>query len=181
MSDQDPTHIPLHRRLRDARRSQGMTQSELAGRIGCKQSAISMLESGRSEALARPAVEKMAEILGVELDSEESCGASVTPTAGAHGICPQSECPSNVPFAVHGDLLLWPRPQPVPGGRHCAYCGEVLERTCRQCGAPVRRGACCPSCGTPWVAPPVDYEGTAEQWARTRRQRIAEWRSLLDG
>ncbi|NLF84675.1 MAG: helix-turn-helix transcriptional regulator, partial [Lentisphaerae bacterium] len=36
----DPTSLPLHRRLRDARRAQGLTQSALAAQAGCKQSAL---------------------------------------------------------------------------------------------------------------------------------------------
>lgn len=177
---------PLHRRLRDARRARGMTQSELADQAGCKQSAVSMLESGRLEALARPTVARIAALLGVELGAELAAEA---PAGGApaalaapppgRACCPNGACPSNVPFVVAGEVIFWPRRQPTAGGRHCAYCGEVLERLCRHCGAPVSEGACCPACGTPRVPAPPAAGDDPEGWAEARRRQIAEWRSLL--
>ncbi|MDD5705349.1 MAG: helix-turn-helix transcriptional regulator [Kiritimatiellae bacterium] len=170
--------LPLCRRLRDARRAKGMTQSELAGQVGCQQSAISMLEAGRMEALARPTVEKMAALLGVDLDTEPARDALPSATGSGRGFCPNGDCPSNVPFAIGGELIFWPRRQPVEGGRHCAFCGEVLERVCRQCGAPATEGACCATCGTPRVPPPPLGDSDLDHWAETRRRCIADWRAL---
>lgn len=178
----DPTLLPLHRRLRDARRAKGLTQSALAAQAGCKQSALSMMESGRMEALARGTIEKIAGLLEVSLDPGAGAGtaAPAAPSAG-RAVCPNGECPSNVPFVVNGELVFWPRRQPAPGGRHCAFCGEVLERQCRQCGAPVTAGACCPQCGTAHVLPPpAAAAGDMAAWADTRRKELAEWRALLD-
>ena len=45
--------IAFCRQLAKARREKGMTQSALAGAVGCKQSAISMLESGQSVKIAQ--------------------------------------------------------------------------------------------------------------------------------
>lgn len=177
----DPNNLPLHRRLRDARRARGLTQSALAEQAGCKQSALSMMESGRMEALARGTIEKLAGILEVPLDPEAAPAAvvSAAPTAG-RAVCPNGDCPSNVPFVVDGELIFWPRRQPAPGGRHCAFCGEVLERQCRSCGAPVTEGACCPQCGTAHVLPPpAAGAGDAAAWAEQRRRELAEWRALL--
>jgi hypothetical protein len=101
------------------------------------------------------------------------------PVAG-RSICPNGDCPSNVPFVVDGELIFWPRRQPTPGGRHCAFCGEVLERQCRSCGAPVTEGACCPQCGTAHVpTSPAAGAGDATAWAEQRRRELAEWRALL--
>ena len=45
-----------------------MTQSALAEAVGCKQSAISMLESGHAEKIAQETVEKIAALLGVAME-----------------------------------------------------------------------------------------------------------------
>jgi len=52
------------RQLREARRSKGLTQAELAQRVACQQSAISMMESGRTTALARETLVRIAAELG---------------------------------------------------------------------------------------------------------------------
>lgn len=164
-------------RLRDARRARGMTQAELARQVGCQQSAISMMESGCLTALARETLERIAGELGVPFE-EPSASAAVPGVEGdgqAH--CPEPECPSNVPFVVNGALVLWPTVQPVPGGRHCACCGELLVRRCRQCGAPAVAGACCRRCGSAYVPAPAASDVVG--WAEGRRQQIAAWRALI--
>jgi transcriptional regulator with XRE-family HTH domain len=172
---------PLHRRLRDARRARGITQSSLARQVGCRQSAVSMLESGRMEAVARPTLEKIAKLLDVPLDAGAAAEAPSPPPAPARGrgYCPNGDCPANVPFAVGGELIFWPRRQPADGGRHCVWCGEVLESACRQCGAPVTEGACCPACGAPRIPPPAGVDGDPESWAEARRRQLAALRALL--
>jgi len=134
------------------------------------------------EALARGTIEKIAAVLDVPLDPETApAAAAAAAPASGRAFCPNGECPSNVPFAVDGEILFWPRRQPSPGGRHCAYCGEVLERQCRSCGAPVTDGACCPQCGTAHVPPPPSAGvGDAAAWAAARRRELAEWRALLE-
>ena len=176
----DLSSLPLHRRLRDARRARGLTQSALAEQAGCKQSALSLMESGRMEALARGTVEKIAAILEVSLDpaSAPAPSAPAAPPAG-RAFCPNGGCPSNVPLVVDGELVFWPRRQPAPGWRHCVFCGEVLERNCRQCGAPVAEGAFCAECGTAHVAPPPAAAGDLAAWADARRRELTEWRALL--
>jgi transcriptional regulator with XRE-family HTH domain len=174
--------LPLYRRLRNARRARGLTQSALAAQAGCTQSALSMMETGRMDALARPTLAKVAELLGVPLDPKSGAEG---PTAAAdapagRAFCPSCDCPSNVPLAVNGEVILWPRSQPGGGGRHCAFCGEVLAQTCRGCGAPAVAGACCTHCGTPLVPPPALGNRDPETWADQRRRQIADWRALLD-
>ncbi len=166
------------RQLRLARREKGLTQAELAQRVGCQQSAISMMESGRMSALARETLEKIASELGVALEGATSAPMISTPLAG-HAFCTDPECPANVPFVVGNELLFWPRPQPMAGGRHCACCGEVLASVCVKCGTPAGGGACCGACGTPFVPLPADVRTDVEAWAAARRRQIAEWRALL--
>ena len=170
------------RQLARARRDKGMTQSALAQTVGCKQSAISMLESGQSEKLSRETVEKIAALLGVALESQASqptaCSQQSSFSSGARGFCPNAECYANVPYVVQGELLFWPRLQPLAGRRHCVFCGELLEPRCPQCGAPVTDGACCPACGGARVASTLEPDTPPEAWAARRRSDIAEWKSL---
>jgi transcriptional regulator with XRE-family HTH domain len=173
------------RQLARARRDRGLTQSALAQAVGCKQSAISMLESGQPEKLSRETVEKIAALLGVVLDAPaaEPTAHSPQPTASslvARGYCPGAACPSNVPYTVQGELLFWPRLQPLARGGHCAVCGELLEPRCPGCGAAVSaEGACCPACGGARVANTLPPGADADEWAARRRREIAEWRALL--
>jgi len=142
-------------KLRDARRSAGLTQSELAHEVGCKQSALSMFEQGDGTKLNDEVVERLAKKFNVQLPKGES-----TPppprfpleSAGS-GFCPNPRCPSNHAYSIDdrryyriGRLAA----DPV-GGRHCALCGELLERKCPNCGAPVHDGAICSICGDPYV------------------------------
>ena len=159
-----------------------MTQSALAQRVGCKQSAISMLESGQPEKVSRETVEKIAKLLDVPLDAPSATGSSDAPTlpSGSRGYCPSAACPSNVPYTVQGELFFWPRLQALSAGPRCVFCGELLEARCPQCGAPVTEGACCPQCGEARVTNTVGPEAAApEAWAERRRREIAEWKSLL--
>lgn len=172
-------HLSLDycRQLARARRERGMTQSALALAVGCKQSAVSMLESGQPEKLSRESVEKIAKLLGVAWPAE---GGGAVEAEGVTGYCPQPACPSNIPYAVQGELLFWPKLQPLARGGRCAFCGELLESRCPHCQAPVAaEGACCAACGGARVAgaPPAGLR--AEEWSALRRREIAEWRALL--
>ena len=55
---------------------------------------------------------------------------------------------------VDGRTLYLPnRDEADPvGGKFCAYCGEILEKRCPNCGAPVHAGAICAHCGQPYLA-----------------------------
>ena len=177
--------IAFCRQLARARRAKGMTQSALADAVGCKQSALSMLEAGHAAKVAHETVEKIAALLEVPLETAAAAAPALPPgptAANTHAFCPHADCFSNVPYVVNGELLFWPRPQ--ADGRaaaaHCAVCGELLERCCPHCGAPVvTAGACCPACGGERVANTLPPETDCEAWAAQRRRVIAEWRSLI--
>jgi DNA-binding XRE family transcriptional regulator len=176
----EPLATEICRQLREARRSKGLTQAVLAQRVACQQSAVSMMESGRTTALARETLVRIAAELGVALeDTAATPVAAAAPPSLGRAFCTDPECPSNVPFVVGGALVFWPRPQPVAGGHHCVCCGEVLASVCGKCGAPAAAGACCRECGAPFVPPPVTVCADSEAWATERRRQIAEWRALL--
>ncbi len=184
-NDMAQLSIAICRQLAKARREKGLTQSALAETVGCKQSAISMLESGQSAKIAQETVDKIAALLGITLDTQSSSGTCPPPSLIRpvifHSFCPNALCYSNVPYVVNGELLFWPRPQPAStsNGSHCAVCGELLEHCCPHCGAPLSSGACCPTCGGARVTNTLPLETAHEEWAAQRRREIAEWRSLL--
>src|SRR5690554_2454722 len=121
MNSNSLDNLPLHRRLRDARRAKSLTQSQLAAQVGCQQSALSMLESGKMDALASSTISKIAEILEISLESEDGSERKQT-VAGGLRICANNHCPSNVPYQVGDEILFWPRPQ-SGGANHCVFCG----------------------------------------------------------
>jgi len=175
--------IAICRQLSRARREKGLTQSALAQSVGCKQSAISMLESGQPEKLSQETVGKIAALLGVMLESQASQTTDHSLpssfSADARGFCPNAACYSNVPYVVQGELLFWPQAQHLAAGAHCAICGELLEPRCPHCGAPVTEGACCTLCGSPRVTNTLTPGSAPEAWAAQRRHEITEWKSLL--
>jgi transcriptional regulator with XRE-family HTH domain len=168
--------IAFCRQLATARREKGMTQSALAEAVGCKQSAISMLEAGQSAKIAQETVAKIAALLDVPMapaPATPRLPASVP--AHAYAFCPNALCHSNVPYVVNDDLLFWPRPQPGGAAAHCVVCGELLERRCPHCGAaPSAPGACCPVCGGARVTDTLPPETDRAAWAARRRGEIAE-------
>jgi len=167
--------LDITRQVTVARRQRGLTQSALASQIGCRQSAISMYERGHAKALAQSKVDAVLDFLEIEkptTSAEESASAK---SAGAPRYCPVFDCPSNSPYTVQDVLLCTPRPQPSSTGRHCAFCGELLERACPECGTAVNSGACCMQCGTPYVAaPPHLNGGNHTAWADSQRTRLRE-------
>ncbi len=177
----DMSSIPLHLQLRNARRARGLTQTELARQADCTQSAVSMMESGQAAAMARSTLETIARILEVELPAEalaEVAAIPQTPTPVAARICPNADCPGNLPYRVGGEVLFMPHVQ-RHSGKRCIYCGEVLIGTCPECGAPIHAGAaCCAECGTPLVPSTVDLATATDEWLQKRQElsaRLLSW------
>jgi len=173
-------------RFAEARRAKGLRQTELAARVGCTQSALSMFEGGSPTKISEETVKKLSEVLGVPLEEEKPAAQAVQafdrsePVIVVHGFCPNCQCPSNVPYVVDGRLFFRPsRKVASPtGGVRCTQCGEMLEMNCPSCGAPLNDGACCAACGAAYVTPVVADGLDVVSYARTRREEISQLRNL---
>ncbi len=148
-------------KARDARREQGISQSELALEIGCKQSALSMFECGDGRKLNDEAIGKIAAKFGLELPAQKSSSGNksnlnLPSTVSGRGFCPNPHCPSNREYEVDGRKFARPNREECDPvfGRFCAVCGEVLEKRCPNCGAHLHDGAVCSFCGQPYIAVP---------------------------
>jgi len=133
-----------------------------------------MMERGHASALAWEKVEAIAEILHVPLsDTPPSLPVTVGLATTSHRFCPVFDCPSNLPYTANGVLYALPRAGANPAGaRHCAYCGELLEERCPQCGNVELHGACCTQCGTACIATPEHVPGGIENWVDAQLKRL---------
>ena len=156
MTNLDPE---ICRKLKEARRQAGISQTDLAREVGCGQPALSMFEQGDGTKLNDDVVKALCRKFNVELSPPKKPGSEAYHSfAGPHahaggGYCPNPSCPSHREYFVAGERFLEPdreREDPV-GGKFCAICGEVLERSCPTCGAPIHAGAVCSHCGKPYV------------------------------
>lgn len=141
-----------------ARKDRGISQSSLAAEVGCKQSAISMFEQGDPTKLSDDVVEKLAEKFGIvieKVDEKPSApfAIAIEQYIPGSGFCPNRNCPSNTLYEVDGQRFYLPdrkKADPV-GGKFCAFCGEILEKRCTNCGSVLHDGAICSICGNPYV------------------------------
>jgi transcriptional regulator with XRE-family HTH domain len=178
-------HQSINEMLKTARRAKGLTQSGLASAVGCKQSAISMFEAGRSDALSSQAVVRIAEVLGIDITPLLASSRSQIQGPAERRIlkyCPMDECPSNVPYAIQGRLIFKPSmvEEPADAVSRCRYCGEIMEERCpsAQCGAELSESSSCPKCGALYVSAIERDRGPLEAWADAQRIRIKEIREL---
>lgn len=167
----------LHKRLRRARREAGLTQAALAQQVGCKQSAVSMMEAGRREAMAHDTLVKVAALLKVDLPEI----AEPAPQALSHAVsvCGNFSCPSNLPYVVGDDVYFLPLGT-VGRGRHCIFCGELLMSVCAHCVTPIaNRGGCCGACGELFVELPEGYVEDVPGWVAGRVEAVESLRRFL--
>jgi DNA-binding XRE family transcriptional regulator len=176
--------IAFCRQLARARRAKGMTQSALADAVGCKQSALSMLEAGHAAKVAHETVERSPRCWRSRWKRQPRGALPVLrPDRREH---PRllSACRLFFQCALRGErraaLLAAAQADGRAAAAHCAVCGELLERCCPHCGAPVvTAGACCPACGGERVANTLPPETDCEPGPPSGRRAIAEWRSLI--
>ena len=132
------------RKAKVARKDAGLSQSELASEIGCKQSALSMFEQGDGTKLSDEVIEKIAKKFNLSITS----GAAQQPApivqvaaSSVRGFCPNPHCPSNHEYFVEEMRLF--RPDREAAHHHralSAACDErVLQYRGRRRGEGVRR------------------------------------------
>ncbi len=147
-------------KIKNARREKGLSQSLLAKEVGCKQSALSMFEQGDGTKLNDDVIKKLCLKFGIELPEVASKDDPLPqrPLIPANtlvrGFCPNASCPSHTSYEVDGRKFLRPdrNVQDPVGGKYCAVCGEIIEKVCPNCFAPVHDGAVCSICGESYVA-----------------------------
>ena len=124
--------------VKNARRGAAMPQLDLAEEVGCTQSAISMFEAGKHDALSAKNLQAVALMLGLDIESLPS-REELKPSPEILKYCPIDECPSNIPYVVHGRVLAKPSLTSAPSARksRCRDGGELLEAMCTECQAPV--------------------------------------------
>ena len=121
-----------------------------------------MFEQGDGTKLNDEVIDRLAKKFGISLQDSKVKEADgyldVLPTVKRpeeilRGFCPNPHCPTNHPYLVDGRSFRQPdreKADPV-GGKFCAFCGEILEKQCPNCGAQIHDGAFCSSCGEPYV------------------------------
>ena len=177
----------FHTAVLNARLRLHLTQQEVAAQIGCKQSAISGFENGKSGALSNEKIEKFAEIVGVPLPS----AAENAVAAGEQGaverilaFCPCADCPKGLPAAINGRKVVRPAMVYIDGGLNpsfCKACGSELASGCRECLTELTPGAAfCTGCGLALVrvAPLPPGRDLEEDVAR---QRVRDEAFRADG
>lgn len=164
----------LHKQLRRARIEAGLTQAALAKQVGCKQSAVSMMEAGRREAMARETLAKVAAVL--KFDLPEVSESAPQAFSNAFSVCGNFSCPSNLPYTVGEDVYFLPLGT-AGRGRHCILCGELLLSLCAHCDAPIGNlGGCCGACGELFVELPDGYVEDVSGWVEGRVEAIESLR-----
>ena len=173
----------IYSMIRDARCAKGITQSRLAESVGCRQSAVSMFESGRADSLSRKTLGLIADHLG--LDIKDLSAMDLRTVEGRSLMlkyCPVDECPSNIPYAVRNRIQFVPSMVEAPASEEtrCSLCGDMLEALCpnADCRAELNEGAYCLECGQPYVAFTREVLADPKRWAGERRRDIAELRGL---
>lgn len=168
----------LHDALKSARKAAGMSQAELADRVGCKQSAISMFEGGRSDVLAWEKVVRIAEILGTDI---RSFAPQMIPVVQDDGrvlkCCTNFDCERNIPRMIGDRLMVRPTflYAQDDADTFCPECLSEMISRCPSCSHPVKRGNGCSACGTPYVI--CSIPGDAAQvanWVAARRREIRD-------
>lgn len=165
----------LPKLIRAARLEQGITQIDLANKVGCKQSAISMMEGGRVEAIAEATYEKLAEVLNINIAELAPVAApiltaaTIAPLKPEVAMCANFQCPSNKPYIVGSDIYFMPTGKAGFSNR-CAICGEILIKVCPHCGVKLQTlGGCCGHCGKPLLEFPEGYTEDVVGWVEQAR------------
>lgn len=158
--------------IREARRTKGLTQTQLKNQVGCSQSQISELEQGIHNAVSRDILISIANVLGLNLEEFERQESAAVVEACKYAFCTNPACPAARPFVIGGIPRMRPHIVALGGGaRNCEYCGEVLTPRCERpgCGFPVHPGFYCRGCGKAYIELPSSIQTPQAAEARARQ------------
>lgn len=130
-------------KLKMARREAGLSQSEVAAEVGCKQNALSMFEQGQPTKLNDEVVEKLAKKFNIDLSTPSENAAASVAVSSAALAAPQVSNSRKGAFVRIRDVL-----------RITASSSTVVGFTCRS----VRRRI-------PWGVSSARY--AAKYWKRS--------------
>jgi transcriptional regulator with XRE-family HTH domain len=151
-----------------------LTQAQVAQAVDAKQSAVSMFENGKQDALSRDKLAAIVKLLDVDTAGADADRRGDT---GPLRYCPDPDCPANIPYLIGSRVALQPAmvQESGDGPAYCRFCGEVLASSCpnRQCQHVPAPGAFCAACGTAYVEATA-VPSPAESWVRSRQQSTRE-------
>ena len=138
----------------DVRRSQGLTQVDLASKTEISQSQISRLEKGLICPPPKELIDKIAVVLGVETALLLSYRQAALPVWGycENGSCRGSAMWMDIVLCdeVGTSTKLQIRVAPyiaqlssITETRYCPFCGIKLKAKCPDCGVQINEGAYC--------------------------------------
>ncbi len=173
-----------HQVIRDARQKARLTQAELAEMVGCKQTSVCQYEAGKAKILSRDKVERMAEVLGLDLSGYTEPTQEEARTGElVLKCCANDLCIRNRPYRIGADIHFMPAmvARPSDEKTHCDSCREVLDDHCpdSECKTPLVQGAFCPKCGEPYVPRVHPLPNDVESWIRRRRGDARELLGLV--
>lgn len=157
----EATSLELRKKAKEARIAQGISQKELANRIGLSQggqSQISDFETGTRKTLSEEKIRLLCKELDVEIP--ETSPSIDRRAESAIAFCSDPWCPGATVRTLPRHVLVKPTivRADLEGARNCRLCGEVLVRKCERCGKPVESGVCCRQCGENYVETPEDWQ-----------------------
>jgi transcriptional regulator with XRE-family HTH domain len=162
--------------VRKKRHEKHFSQSKLASRIGCSQTAISKIEKGDLSSLSEEKLSALCRELHVTV-------APIVASRSVLAFCGNHDCPLGWREVVNGILVIQPAMFRIEARemRFCKACGKPLLTACQEikCSALPQEGASfCTKCGTPLVKIERHQQtGDLEEYKEIMNCRCKELRS----
>ncbi len=164
------------REMRKRRHEKHFSQSELAARVGCSQSAISNVERGKLSSISEEKLIALCHELGLT-------APPVVEGRWVLGFCGNPDCPLGWREVINGTLAIQPPMFRIEEDemRFCKACGKPLLLTCQEnaCNTPPQEGASfCIKCGAALVKTEKHQQtGDLEEYKARMNNRSREYRA----